>query len=540
MRQLTALDAQFLNVESPTTVGHVGSLIVLDPSTAPGGVWNLDTVRDVFEPRLHLAAPLRQRLVEVPLGLGRPYWVDDPHFDIEFHLRELALPAPGTREQLGEQVARIHARQLDRSRPLWEAYVITGLEDGRAAFYSKIHHAAIDGVSGAEILETIMDVTVEPRDVDGEETDFVPRAMPSTVNLVRRGVRQMVVNPLELLQTVPRSLRYVDRLPGAANFPGTHLLSESAALVGRLLGEEGRPALHTRDLKAPRTPLNGTITAHRRFAFGSIPLADVKTVKNHFGMTVNDVVMVLTAAALRRWLLDHDALPGTPLVAAVPVSIRTEDQAGSLGNQVSVMLAELPTHLGDTRERMAFMRESMADAKRAFDAVPASLLQDLSALVPTALSGLAARALFKLATVPGVIFNLFVSNVPGPQLPLYIAGARVEGVYPVSAVTDITGGLNITLFSYDGSLDFGLIACREMVPDVWHLIGYLEDAMAEMLALVPVAQPPKSAPKAAAKRPGASRATVRKTTVKKAAKRSPVKKVAAKKVTAKKRGRPPA
>jgi WS/DGAT/MGAT family acyltransferase len=486
MRQLTALDAQFLNVESPTTVGHVGSLVVLDPSSVPGGTWNLDAVRDVFEPRLHLAAPLRQRLVEVPLGLGRPYWVDDPHFDIEFHLRELALPAPGTREQLGEQVARIHARQLDRSRPLWEAYVITGLEDGRAAFYSKIHHAAIDGVSGAEILETIMDVSVEPRDVPEEETDFVPRSMPSTLDLVRRGVGQVLANPVELLQTVPRSLRYVDRLPGAANFPGTHLLSEGAALVGRLLGEEGRPASpQTRELKAPRTPLNGTITAHRRFAFGSIPLADVKTVKNHFGMTVNDVVMALTAAALRRWLLDHDALPDAPLVAAVPVSVRTEDQAGSLGNQVSVMLAELPTHLGDAGERLTFMGESMADAKRAFDAVPASLLQDLSALVPTALSGLAARALFKLATVPGVIFNLFVSNVPGPQLPLYIAGARVLGIYPVSAVTDITGGLNITLFSYDGSLDFGLIACREMVPDVWHLIGYLEDAMAEMVSLVP-------------------------------------------------------
>ncbi len=484
MRQLTALDAQFLNVESPTTVGHVGSLIVLDPGTAPDG-WNLDSVRAVFEPRLHLAAPLRQRLVEVPRGLGRPYWVDDPHFDIEFHLRELALPAPGTRQQLGEQVARIHARQLDRSRPLWEAYVITGLEGGKAAFYSKIHHAAIDGVSGAEILETIMDLTVEPRAVEPEDGPFVPRQMPSTVNLLRRGARQMAVNPVELLMTVPKTLRYVDRLPGAANIPGTHLVSGSAALVGRMLGEQRRPELDTRELKAPRTPLNGTITAHRRFAFGSLPLSDVKTVKNHFGMTVNDVVMALTASALRRWLLDHDALPETPLVGAVPVSIRTEDQAGSHGNQVSVMLAELPTHLADPEERMRFMRESMLDAKRAFDAVPASLLQDLSALVPTALSGLAARALFKLATVPGVIFNLFVSNVPGPQLPLYIAGAKVEGIFPVSAVTDITGGLNITLFSYDGALDFGLIACREMVPDVWNLIGYLEDAMAEMVALVP-------------------------------------------------------
>ncbi|MGZ4473641.1 MAG: wax ester/triacylglycerol synthase family O-acyltransferase, partial [Nocardioidaceae bacterium] len=236
MRQLTSLDAQFLNVESPTTVGHVGSLVVLDPSTAPGGAWSLETVRDVFEPRLHLAAPLRQRLVEVPLGIGRPYWVDDPHFDIEFHLREVALPAPGTDEQLGEQVARIHARQLDRTRPLWEAYVITGLEGGRVAFYSKIHHAAIDGVSGAEILETIMDVTPEPRVVAPEETEFVPRRLPSTLDLVRRGLTSLVRDPLELARTIPRSLSYVDELPGAANFPGTHLVAETAGLVGRALG----------------------------------------------------------------------------------------------------------------------------------------------------------------------------------------------------------------------------------------------------------------------------------------------------------------
>jgi WS/DGAT/MGAT family acyltransferase len=484
MRQLTSLDAQFLNVESPTTVGHVGSLVVLDPSTAPGGELSLESVRAVLEPRLHLAAPFRQRLVEVPLGLGRPYWVDDPHFDIEFHLRELALPSPGTREQLGEQVARIHARPLDRTRPLWEAYVITGLQGGQAAFYSKIHHSAIDGVSGAEILEAIMDITPEPRDVEPGPEPSPPRPMPSTVSLVRRGVRSVLVNPVEVLRQVPRSLGYVDELPGAANFPGVHLVSEAAGLVGRLLGQP-QPEREHRSLHAPRTPLNGQITPHRRFAFGSVPLDEVKQVKNHFDMTVNDVVMALTASALRRWLLDHDALPDVPLVVAVPVSVRTEDQRGEHGNQVSVMMAELPTHVADPRERLEVMRESMQDAKEHFDAVPASLLQDLSALIPTALSGLAARALFKLATVPGVLFNLFVSNVPGPQLPLYIAGAEVKGIYPVSAVTDMTGGLNITLFSYNGSLDFGLIACREMVPDVWKLIGYLQVAMAEMLALVP-------------------------------------------------------
>jgi diacylglycerol O-acyltransferase / wax synthase len=524
MRQLTSLDAQFLNVESPTTVGHVGSLIVLDPSTAPGTEWNLESVRAVFEPRLHLARPLRQRLVEVPLGLGRPYWIDDPHFDIEFHLRELALPSPGTREQLGEQVSRIHARQLDRSRPLWEAYVITGLEGGKAAFYSKIHHAAIDGVSGAEILEAILDPTVEPREVAPEEEPFVPRRMPSTLSLVRRGLGALALNPVEMLRTVPRSLRYVDQLPGAANFPGSHLLSETAELAGRLLGQ-APDDLDPRELHAPRTPLNGTITAHRRFSYGAVPLADVKKVKNHFDMTVNDVVMALTAAALRRWLLDHDALPRTPLVAAVPVSIRNDDQNGEHGNQVSVMMAELPTHIADPEERMHFMRESMHDAKRHFEAVPASLLQDLSALVPMALSGLAARALFKLATVPGVLFNLFVSNVPGPQLPLYIAGARVEGIYPVSAVTDMTGGLNITLFSYAGDLDFGLVACREMVPDVWNLIGYLQDAMAEMLALVPADTEKAPAKKAPAKKTGAKKAPAKKTPAKKtAAKKAPAKK----------------
>ncbi|MGI8900040.1 MAG: WS/DGAT/MGAT family O-acyltransferase [Nocardioides sp.] len=483
MKQLSALDAQFLMVESPTTTGHVGSLVVLDPATSLGGSWGLDDVRAVMETRLHLVPPLRQRLVEVPFGLGRPYWVEDPHFDIEFHLREVALPAPGNLEQLGEQVARIHARPLDRTRPLWEAYTITGLEDGRAAFYSKIHHAAIDGVSGAEILEAVMDLGPEPRDVEPEEPSATDR-IPSSADLFLDGVRQLALSPLELMRTVPRSLSYLDQVPGAANVPGVRLVSQVAGRVGRVLGQD-RAELDGLDLRTPRTPLNGPITAHRRFAFGSVPLSDVKRVKDHFEMTVNDVVMAMTSAALRRWLLDHDALPSTPLVAAVPVSIRTEDHQGTLGNQVSVMVAALPTDVGDPVARVEAMRESMVKTKRHFDAVPASILQDLSTAVPMALSGLAARALFRLATLPGLPFNLFVSNVPGPQLPLYVAGARVEGIYPVSAVTDMTGGLNITLFSYDGHLDFGRIACREMVPDVWNLVGYLEDALAELLAALP-------------------------------------------------------
>ena len=485
MQQLSSLDAQFLNVESSTTVGHVGSLILLDPSQAPDGELTLDRLREVLEPRLHLAAPFRQRLVSVPLGLGRPYWVDDPDFDIEFHLREIGLPGPGDESQLGEQVARIHARPLDRTRPLWEMYLIHNVSGGRQAIYSKVHHAAIDGVSGAEILATIMDVTVEPRVEMQPAEMFDPPPLPSSATLMTMGLAAMAAEPFDVMRTLPRSLPHLADLPGASYVPGAQVVSDVADSVLKIVsaGAGGRQ-VGRRTILTPPTPLNGTITAHRRFAYGSLPLDEIKTVKNSFAMTVNDVVMALCASALRRWLLDHDGLPEAPIVVAVPVSIRTEDQAGSNGNQVSIMLAELPTHLADAEERLAGVQTAMAEAKEQFDAVPASILQDMSAVIPTALSGLAARAIFSMVTVGAFPFNLFVSNVPGPQLPLYVGGARVLGIYPASAITDLTGALNITLFSYDGALDFGLIACRELVPDVWNLIGYLRDALDELLELV--------------------------------------------------------
>jgi diacylglycerol O-acyltransferase / wax synthase len=484
MRQLSALDTQFLHVESSTTVGHVGSLILLDPAQAPAGDLTLDRLREVLEPRLHLAAPLRQRLVTVPLGLGLPYWVDDPDFDIEFHLREVGLPAPGDDAQLGEQVARIHARPLDRTRPLWEMYLLHNVEGGRQAIYTKVHHAAIDGVSGAEILATIMDVTVEPRIDDPPEDVWAPGRLPGPAALIGRGLADMATQPWDVMRTLPTSLPHLADLPGAGLIPGAKVLSDlaDAAVKMTSAGTLGR-TLERRTITTPPTPLNGPITAHRRFAFGSLPLEEIKTVKNAFAMTVNDVVMALCTSVLRRWLLDHDGLPEIPIVVAVPVSTRTDDIAGSNGNQVSVMLAELPTQLADPGERLAAVHAAMSEAKEQFDAVPASILQDMSAVIPTALSGLAARAVFRMVTVGAFPFNLFISNVPGPQLPLYVGGARVLGIYPASAITDLTGALNITLFSYDGSLDFGLIACRELVPDVWKLIDYLHDALGELLEL---------------------------------------------------------
>ena len=483
MRQLSSLDAQFLHVESTTTAGHVGGLLILDPSGAPGGELTLSALRAVLEPRLHLADLLRQRLVEVPLGLGRPYWVDDPEFDLEFHLREVALPAPGNAVQLGEQVARIHARPLDRTHPLWEMYLIHGVEGERSAIYSKVHHAAIDGVSGAEILATIMDLAAEPRVV--EDDDWTPAPLPGTVTLLERGLLSTITQPWHLVRTLPKTLPHLADLPGAANVPVIRAISDLSAAVVKVATGQAASSVERRELVAPRTPFNSPITAHRRFSFGSLPLAELKRIKNAFGMSVNDVVMAMCTSALRRWLLDHDALPATPIIVAEPVSIRGDDNQGPGGNQISVMLAEMPTQVGEPAERLALVATAMTEAKRRFQAVPATILQDVSTVIPTALAGLAARQLFRLVTAPGLPFNLFVSNVPGPQVPLYVAGARVLGLYPVSAVSDMTGGLNITLFSYNGSVDFGLIACRELVPDLWNLIDYLRDALAELSALVP-------------------------------------------------------
>ena len=482
MKQLTSLDAQFLNVESSTTTGHVGALLPLDPSTAPGGELTLESVRDLMEQRLHLCPTFRQRLIEVPLGLGLPYWVDDPDFDLEYHLRDVALPAPGDEQQLGEQVARIHSRPLDRSRPLWEMYLIHGLEGDAAALYYKIHHAAIDGVSGGEILATLLDSTVEPREVGLPDDDWAPQQLPGLAEVIARTSVANAQLTARSLVRLPRSLSYLADLPGAANFPGARQVSAVADTALAMTSRRIRPRQHTaRALEVPHTPFNGPITAHRRFAYGSVPLEQVKKIKNAFELTVNDVVMALTTTALRRWLLDHDALPTIPLVAAVPVSVRAHGAEGIAGNQISVMIASLPTQIADPVDRLEAVHASMLEAKDSFDALPATLLQDLSAVLPTALSGLSSKALFQLATVPGLPFNLFVSNIPGTQVPLYVAGARVQGIHPVSAVSRVTGGLNLTLFSYDGVLNFGLIACREMVPDLWKMIGYLADAADELV-----------------------------------------------------------
>ena len=479
-RQLSSLDAQFLNAETSTTLTHVGGVTILDPTDAPGGRVTVDGLRALIESRLHLVAPLRWRLHQVPLGLDLPYWVDSGTVDLQHHVREVHLPAPGTDAQLGEQIARLAETALCRERPLWECYLISGLSAGRQALYTKVHHAVIDGTSAAEVLAVVCDLSPEPAVLPPVEHDQRPEQAPDPAEMLQRGAVRAVRVPVHLLRSSPALLPHLLDLPGAATLPGAGLLGTLAGRIAGVAGRRSAPPLPPRTPAPPATPFNGPITAARDFAFVSLPLDEVKAVKNRLGFTVNDVVVALCTTALRQWLLDHDALPDRSLVASIPVSVRTPEQFGAAGNEISFMLAALPTEVPDPAVRLQVLHASLAAAKERFRAMPARLLHDYSAVVPQALHGLASRMVLRAATLGAPPFNLFVSNVAGPQLPLYAVGARVVGNYPVSVVSDVGGGINLTVMSYDGHLDFGIIVCRDMVPDVWDIAGHLRTALAEL------------------------------------------------------------
>ena len=467
MQQLTGLDAAFLALETANSTGHVGGVCVLDPSDAPRPL-DLAELTDTLAQRLPLVPVLRRKLLEVPLGLDQPYWVDDPDFDLEYHIRELALPAPGSMAQLTEQVARLHARPLDRRRPLWEMYLITGLADDRVAVYTKVHHAAIDGVSGTELLTVLLDLSPEGRKVP-PATDFVPAPPPSRAALAIRAAARLAWRPV---QTVRLSGEFVRAVPALAPVV-------SAVVGGMLgLGRGDGGVIESSSLgRAPATPFNRPITPHRRIAFRSVRLDDVKTVKRAFGVSVNDVVMAMSAGALRQWLIDHDALPPGPLNAMIPVSVRDENSQGTLGNKVSAMLATVPTQIDDPVGRLTVTHEATKLAKSQQAVIPQGLVDNISDFAPPALVARAARVVFATGVLHRLPpFNLCISNVPGPNIPVYLAGARLLAQYPVSVVTD-GQGLNITVVGYLGQLHFGLVSCRELVPDIDVLAGYLVDEL---------------------------------------------------------------
>ena len=481
MRQLTSVDAQFLALESARQSGHVGGLAILDPSTRPDGKLTLEAVHDLIAERLPLLPPLRWRLAEVPFGLDYPYWVDDPHFDLDFHVRELALSPPGNDEKLAEQVARIVARPLDRSRPLWEVYLIHGLGADRVAMLTKIHHSLVDGLSGAEIMGVLLDLTAEGREAP-EPLDGSLDGDPSRA----RDARARAAGPAALPAAPPARAAVGAAQPRRDGLQHAARRGPGGARGGpgrsRPQPRRGRPArahepqgaaheLQRAHLAAPALRLRAPLPRSRQ------------GVKNQYGCTVNDVVVSVCAGAVRRWLDEHGELVDEPLVAQIPVSVRTSEQAGTFGNRIMLMSAPLFTNVADPVDRLLRTHEALRVMKERHRALPAELLQDVNHFIPPAVFSRAARVTFALSSgAARPTWNLVISNVPGPQFPLYLAGAQLEAHYPVSVITDGMG-LNITVMSYMGKLDFGIVADRDQMPDLWRLMDWLDDELQELVLL---------------------------------------------------------
>lgn len=483
MRQLTSLDAQFLALETDTTYGHVGGLAIFDASTAPEGRLTLADVKRLHVERLHLLPPLRWKLVDVPLGLVRPYWIDDPDFDLDYHVREIALPEPGDDEQLATQVARIFSRPLDRTRPLWELYVIQGVRGGgHVATMSKIHHAMVDGMSGAEIMGVLFDLAPEGREIPPAPEGVSAGDPPGGVAMLGRGVVGVPGQVVSTVRSLASTLPHIDVLPSALGIPGATTASRTLSRARNLVARNRDGQILERPvLGAPRVPFSGRIGRHRVFAFGSVDLDRVKTIKNQLGVTVNDVVVALCAGAVREWLIAHDALPDKPVVAQVPVSVRTEEQRGTFGNRVSIMLVPIPTDESDPVQRVMRAHEVLRGAKERHHATPADLLQDATNFIPPALHARATRVAFELGARGRPLYNLVISNVPGPPVPLYLGGAELQANYPISVITD-GAGLNITVLSYRGHMDFGIIADRDQMPDVDRVLDALRGGLDELEA----------------------------------------------------------
>jgi len=471
VKQLTGLDASFLYMETARSFGHVNSLSIYErPDRADFNPYEAFDAQ--LRARLDHLEPFRRRLVEVPFGLDHPFWVNDPDFDMNFHLRHIAIPPPGDDLQLAEQVARIIGRPMDRARPLWEAYVMEGLESGDFAILQKVHHATIDGAAGAQMLTMLLD-----RDPAGDEIPpgptWQPERVPSDGEVLGAAMFNLAKRPA---RAVRWNLRAMSRLAALTRNPGLPTMLDAfrrglPAPFGPRRGhdDDAPPVLPTRG--APATPFNRSITPHRRFAFRSVPLEDVKVLKSHLGATLNDVVMAVCAGALRQYLLAADELPVEPLVSMIPVSIRTGDEDDMWTNRVSAVFAPLPTDVDDPLERVRAVSKAMGEAKDLFDLIPADVIVDASEFAPPALATRAMRmaAQLRIADRTNPPVNLIISNVPGPRHPLYMGGAKLEHYIPVSTVVD-GQGLNITVQSYLDTLDFGLVACRELVPDLWDLV----------------------------------------------------------------------
>jgi diacylglycerol O-acyltransferase len=467
MQRLSGLDAGFLYMETPTSFMHVASLIVVDPASSPVP-WDFDRVRELYRQRLDQAPPFRRRLVEVPLGIHHPLWIEDPDFNLDWHLRHIMLPKPGGTAELTRLVADLVAIPLDRTRPLWEAWVIEGLANGHAGLLTKVHHAAIDGASGEELMIALLDLTPQMEQKPAPETPWQPDRLPTDTEMLGYGLWSLAQQPALAVKTIRNTvevaLQLRDRFAPA---------------------ESPTPSL---PLTAPRTCFNHTLTPNRSLGLQTLSLSRVKAVKNAAGCTVNDVVLALCAGALRVYLDERGEHPEQPLLAMVPVSVRSTDEQGALGNKVSTAFASLATDIDDPVERLRTIHESMATAKEAQELIGADALQNWVEFAAPAVAAQAARLYtsLHLADRHRPLFNVTISNVPGPPFPLYVAGARVVATNPIGPIFD-GAGLNITVMSYLDRLDFGLLACPDLLPDVDHLADAISDALVELEAGLGVA-----------------------------------------------------
>lgn len=465
MEQLSALDTAFLNMETGSTPMHVGSVGIYDQSTAPGEELSFNDIVRYFENRLPKVPALRSRMVSVPMGLDYPYWISDPDFDVEFHLRHMALPHPGNWRQLCIQIARLHARPLDMGRPPWEIYVIEGLDHidglpkGSFAIVSKVHHALVDGVFGAQMIAALHDLCPNAKTRFADKPWIVDR-VPTGVELLSRAMFNSARN---LLNKGKMLSRYA--LPVATN-----------AVKRKLTGQDFNL------FSAPKTRFNDRVSSYRIFEAVSFELSNIKQIKNALPhITLNDVMVNIVAGALRRYLKSKNELPEESLTGMVPISVRQDSLKNQQGNQISFMFPKIYTNIEDTLERLQAIHQATSEGKdtnKQFGGVQAL---ESAALLPITTTNLIMRSLVKynVARYVKPLFNTVITNVPGPQLPLYHAGAKLVSLYGSGICYD-SMGLFHTLFSYNGHITISATCCRDMMPDPAFYADCLRYSLKEM------------------------------------------------------------
>ena len=454
--RLSPVDAAFLHQERRASHMHVGALVIFE-----GPPPSREEFCAHIESRLPLVPRYRQKLAFPRFEMGRPFWIDDPRFNLDYHVRHTALPAPGSLEQLRGLVGRIFSQRLDRSKPLWEVWLVQGLEDARFALISKTHHALVDGISGVDISTVLFDLSPVPGDSTPEEDGWTPESEPSQAQLVTEGVKGLLRTPRDL----------AGRAAGALTHPGRALedVREAAEGIGEVVWAGLNPA--------PELPINTPIGPHRRLWWLQRPLDEFKGIKNVLGGTVNDVVLAVVAGGLGRWLETRGVRrEGLEPRALVPVSIRVEHEHGALGNRIAAMRAPLPVYVRDSVERLRIVREAMQGLKESKQALGAEVIAGLERFAPPTLLAMASRVNFSTR-----LFNLIVTNVPGPQFPLYLLGREMQELVPVAFLPE-NQALAVAVMSYNGRMEFGLLSDYDALADLDVLARFVEESLDELLA----------------------------------------------------------